>query len=164
MTYDVLVTKKEKKFIARVCAWPEILVQGETEEEVLRKAQADLQGLLRSGRIVQLTLDVKPEEHPWRQFAGMFAADPDWDEFQAVMQQYRENIDNPGAEDSMSILDTDHISLFQRRHPQVSACILATPPVELATTVVTVEEQLRGRLERVRRARSDEEVIRAYQR
>jgi tRNA(fMet)-specific endonuclease VapC len=63
----------------------------------------------------------------------------------------------------MFILDTDHISLFQRNHPQVSTHVLATPPLELATTVVTVEEQLRGRLERVRRARSDEEVVRAYQ-
>jgi len=44
----------------------------------------------------------------------------------------------------MFILDTDHISLFQRNHPHVSAHILATPPLELATTVVTVEEQLRA--------------------
>jgi tRNA(fMet)-specific endonuclease VapC len=63
----------------------------------------------------------------------------------------------------MFILDTDHISLFQRHHPYVSARVLATPPLELATTIVTVEEQLRGRLERVRRARTDEEVVRAYQ-
>jgi tRNA(fMet)-specific endonuclease VapC len=62
----------------------------------------------------------------------------------------------------MFILDTDHVSLFQRNDPNVSARILATPPEELATTVITLEEQLRGRLERVRRARSDEEVVRAY--
>jgi tRNA(fMet)-specific endonuclease VapC len=62
----------------------------------------------------------------------------------------------------MFILDTDHISLFQRRDVAVSARVLATPVVELATTVITVEEQLRGRLSRVRRARSDAEVVRAY--
>src|SRR5712692_4289014 len=62
----------------------------------------------------------------------------------------------------MFILDTDHVSLFQRNDPHVSARVLATPPQELATTVITVEEQLRGRLERVRRARSDAEVVRAY--
>jgi len=45
----------------------------------------------------------------------------------------------------------------------VTARVLATPPLELATTMVTVEEQLRGRLDRVRRARSDEPVVRAYQ-
>ena len=63
----------------------------------------------------------------------------------------------------MFILDTDHISLFQRNHPQVSARVLTTPPLELATTIITVEEQLRGRLDRVRQARSDEEIVRAYQ-
>jgi len=62
----------------------------------------------------------------------------------------------------MFILDTDHISLFQRRDPHVTAHVLATPALELATTVITVEEQLRGRLDRVRRARSDAEVVRAY--
>ena len=62
----------------------------------------------------------------------------------------------------MFILDTDHVSLFQRHNPRVSARVLATPAQELATTVITVEEQLRGRLERVRRARSDAEVVRAY--
>jgi tRNA(fMet)-specific endonuclease VapC len=62
----------------------------------------------------------------------------------------------------MFILDTDHVSLFQRNHPHVSARLLATPSLELATTVVTVEEQLRGRLDRIRRARSDEQIVRAY--
>jgi hypothetical protein len=98
MTYDVLVTRQEKKFIARVRAWPEIVVEGHTEEEVLRKVQADLQALLMTGRIVQLVLDVKPDEHPWRQFAGMFADDPDWEAFQAAIQQYRDDVDSSWAE------------------------------------------------------------------
>jgi tRNA(fMet)-specific endonuclease VapC len=62
----------------------------------------------------------------------------------------------------MFILDTDHISLFQRRDPHVTARVLATPALELATTVITVEEQVRGRLGQVRRARSDTEVVSAY--
>lgn len=93
MTYDVLLTKKDEKFIARVREWPEIVGEGETEEEALVKAQADLKLLLVGGRIVQLDLDVKPDEHPWLKFAGMFADDPDWDNFQASMQRYREEID-----------------------------------------------------------------------
>ncbi|MBI3951537.1 MAG: type II toxin-antitoxin system HicB family antitoxin [Acidobacteria bacterium] len=97
MTYDVLVTKKDEKFIARVRAWPEIVVEGDTEEEALMKAQADLKSLLMGGRIVPLDLDVRPDEHPWRQFAGIFADDPDWDEFQESIQQYREEIDRAFA-------------------------------------------------------------------
>ena len=99
MTYEVLVTKHNEKFMARVRAWPEVIVEGDTEEEVLRKAQADLKALLMTGRIVQFELDVKPDEHPWQAFAGMFADDPDSEAFQAAMQQYRKDIDSSGAEE-----------------------------------------------------------------
>jgi predicted RNase H-like HicB family nuclease len=99
MTYDVLVTRKDNKFIARVRAWPEIVAEGDSEEEVLHQAQADLQALLTAGRIVQISLDVESDEHPWRQFAGMFADDPDWDAFQAVIQQYREDINHSCTEE-----------------------------------------------------------------
>jgi predicted RNase H-like HicB family nuclease len=99
MTYDVLLTRKDNKFIARIRQWPAIVVEGDTEEEVLRKAQADLQSLLVGGRIIQLDLDAQPEGHPWQPFAGMFADDPDWDAFQASLQQYREDIDRAIAEE-----------------------------------------------------------------
>ena len=88
MTYNVLLTRRKNKFIARVRQWPAIIVEGDTEEEVLRKAQADLQSLLAEGRIIQLELEVKSEGHPWKQFAGMFADDPDWDAFEDAMQRY----------------------------------------------------------------------------
>ena len=32
-------------------------------------------------------------EHPWMKFAGMFADDEDWDEFQAAMAEYRRELD-----------------------------------------------------------------------
>lgn len=62
----------------------------------------------------------------------------------------------------MFILDTDHVSLFQRNHSIVVANILKKPAGQLVTTVITVEEQLRGRLDRIRKARNDEEIVRAY--
>jgi predicted RNase H-like HicB family nuclease len=99
MTYDVLVTRKANKFIARVRQWPVIVVEGESEAEVLRQAQADLQALLAGGRIIQLQLDAKPEAHPWQLFAGMFADDPDWEAFQEAVQRYREETDRTGAEE-----------------------------------------------------------------
>ena len=99
MTYDVLLTRKQNKFIARVRQWPVIVVEGDSEEEVLRQAQADLQALLTGGRIIQLELDAKPEAHLWQPFAGMFADDPEWEAFQKSVQQYREEVDRTSAEE-----------------------------------------------------------------
>ena len=99
MMYDVLVTRKANKLIARVRQWPVIVVEGDSEEEVLRQVQADLQALLAGGRIVQLELDTKPEAHPWQPFAGMFVDDPDWEAFQKSMHQYREAVERTGAEE-----------------------------------------------------------------
>lgn len=62
----------------------------------------------------------------------------------------------------MFILDTDHISLFQRKHPRVVARISENSHDRLATTVITFEEQIRGRLDIVRKAKSDQEIVRAY--
>ena len=99
MTYDVLLAKKGDKFVARVCQWPGIVAESDTEEGALRKAKDTLQSLLARGRIVQLEVDFKPEEHPWQQFTGMFADDPDWEALQASMREYREEIDRDSRED-----------------------------------------------------------------
>ena len=99
MTYDVVLTKKDDKFIARVCQWPAIVAESDTEEEALRKVQSYLKSILAGGRIVQLEVDIKPEKHPWQQFAGMFVDDPDWEAFQASIQKYREDIDRDSHED-----------------------------------------------------------------
>ena len=99
MIYDVLVTQKDTKFIAHVRQWPAVNAEGETEEEALRKIQMDLKSLLSKGRVVQLEIDEASEEHPWKQFAGMFADDPDWNAFQAAIQQYREERDESCGED-----------------------------------------------------------------
>jgi hypothetical protein len=32
-------------------------------------------------------------EHPWLKFAGMFEDDPDWEEFQAAIAEYRREVD-----------------------------------------------------------------------
>jgi len=84
------------KFVARVCQWPEIEVEGDTEEGVLDMARNGLRKLLFCGRLVHL--DIKPEEykHAWSEYAGMFADDPDWEEFQKSIRQYRRETDGLG--------------------------------------------------------------------
>ncbi|MCF2151643.1 type II toxin-antitoxin system VapC family toxin [Desmonostoc muscorum LEGE 12446] len=60
------------------------------------------------------------------------------------------------------ILDTDTLSLFQRAHPLVSQRVIAIPTEQLATTVITFEEQMYGRMNRIRRADSQESLVFAY--
>lgn len=60
------------------------------------------------------------------------------------------------------VLDTDHLSLHHRGHPQVTPRLLALPLQQRVTTIVTVEEQLRGRFAQVSRAKKITEWVLAY--
>lgn len=62
------------------------------------------------------------------------------------------------------ILDTDHVTLFQRGHPVVQERVLALSFGDVVTTIVTAEEQLRGRLKAVRPASAGPSLIAAYDR
>lgn len=65
---------------------------------------------------------------------------------------------------TLYVLDTDHVSLAQREHPYVAARIAATPPEQLTVSIVTVQEQLRGRLAQVQHASNTMALILAYKR
>jgi predicted RNase H-like HicB family nuclease len=93
MTFDVLLTRKNRRYFAHVRQWPEVIGEGETEEKALAQAHTELKALLAGGKVVQLDLELEPSEHPWYQFAGMFEDDPDWDEFQAAIQEYRQELE-----------------------------------------------------------------------
>ncbi len=61
------------------------------------------------------------------------------------------------------ILDTDHLSLAQRKHPNVTARILSTPKDEIAITIITAEEQIRGRFAEIRRHQTGKDCVNSYQ-
>jgi tRNA(fMet)-specific endonuclease VapC len=63
---------------------------------------------------------------------------------------------------SFFVLDTDTLTLWLRGHARVSERIAAHAPSELFTTIVTIEEILRGWYTQIRRAKSDEQIARAY--
>lgn len=63
---------------------------------------------------------------------------------------------------SLWVLDTDHVSLFQRNHSVVTERVSAINPEEIGVTIITLEEQLYGRLNGIRRAKSPENLISAY--
>lgn len=66
----------------------------------------------------------------------------------------------------MYILDTDHLSLIQRNGHEgkrVLARLSAVIDTEVAVTVITYEEQVRGRLGVLSRAKTLDEQVFAYQ-
>lgn len=60
------------------------------------------------------------------------------------------------------ILDTDTLSLLQRAHPLITRRVNAIDSTQVLTTVITFEEQMYGRLNRIRRADSEDKLIFAY--
>jgi tRNA(fMet)-specific endonuclease VapC len=64
---------------------------------------------------------------------------------------------------TLYVLDTDHISLQQRSHPAVLQRLQALREDDsIAVTVITVEEQIRGRLEIIRRHGASPLQVAAY--
>jgi tRNA(fMet)-specific endonuclease VapC len=60
------------------------------------------------------------------------------------------------------VLDTDALTLWLRGHHRIVTRIAHTSPLQLTTTIITVEEILRGWYTQVRRARDDDQLARAY--
>jgi tRNA(fMet)-specific endonuclease VapC len=60
------------------------------------------------------------------------------------------------------LLDTDHMSLHERGHLPLRTRLASFPPEEVAVSVVTVEEMLRGRLAILARRTEGEARVHAY--
>ena len=63
---------------------------------------------------------------------------------------------------SSYILDTDHVTLHQHGHPTVVQRLLQLESADVAVTIITAEEQLRGRLDSVRRHSTSPRQVQAY--
>lgn len=61
------------------------------------------------------------------------------------------------------IFDTDHLSLYGRNHPNLISTLL-NHKIQLTTTAINVDEQLRGRLAQVAEAREESVKSHAYYR
>ena len=60
------------------------------------------------------------------------------------------------------LLDTDHVSLHERGHLPVRVRLVSFSPEEVAVSIVTVEEMLRGRLAMLARRSEGEARVHAY--
>lgn len=63
---------------------------------------------------------------------------------------------------TLCILDSDHLSLYQRGHKPLGQRLLKVPPDQIAITVISAEELIRGRLAQIRKATKPQERVYAY--
>lgn len=90
LKYDVLIEQSNSNgYTARLLAWPDTVVEASTREKALQQLRVLILERLTKAEIV--TLEIQPTEigHSWAPFAGMWADDPSFEEFQAEIQQYR---------------------------------------------------------------------------
>ena len=62
------------------------------------------------------------------------------------------------------VLDTDHITLLQRGNRRVVEQLSEVTEEAVTTSIITYEEQLRGRLSVIRRAKTPQHLMVAYKR
>jgi tRNA(fMet)-specific endonuclease VapC len=62
------------------------------------------------------------------------------------------------------VLDTDHISLYQRGYLTVIEQVISKDLQDLAVTIISIEEQMYGRLNEIKRASSSNSLVSAYSR
>jgi tRNA(fMet)-specific endonuclease VapC len=65
---------------------------------------------------------------------------------------------------TLFVLDSDTLSLFQAGHPRIAERVDQCKPGEVATTVISVDEQLRGWFSLVRKAKHPKQLAFAYER
>lgn len=63
---------------------------------------------------------------------------------------------------SLWVLDTDHVSLFQHGNPLIVQRVNSVKFEEIAITIITAEEQLRGRFNVIRNASLSDKLVLAY--
>ena len=63
---------------------------------------------------------------------------------------------------NLYVLDTDHLTLLRRGDEKVVARVAIIPASNIATTIISIEEQLRGWFTQIRKARDVDHLVRAY--
>lgn len=97
--YSILIeTPKTGGYRATALGLPNCRAKGATREIALENVRELLTTRLSQSEVVTLKIDSPQPKHPWKQFAGMFQNDPQFEEMQADIQVYRQEIDREGHE------------------------------------------------------------------
>jgi predicted RNase H-like HicB family nuclease len=103
MVYDILVTEHpDNGYSARPLLWPELVLSGKDEAEVLARIRIALADFLAQSHIVRIEVESATDRgDPWLHYAGIWSDIPDseWNEYLAAIGEFRAQIDRQ-TEDS----------------------------------------------------------------
>ncbi|MCL4266516.1 MAG: type II toxin-antitoxin system HicB family antitoxin [Anaerolineae bacterium] len=95
MVYDVILSRRNNKYVARIKEWPDVVVEEGTREEALSQVREKLVDYL-THQVEVVQIEVQPPanvDNPWLKNFGRFQDDPTYDDFLAEVEAYRRQID-----------------------------------------------------------------------
>ncbi len=95
MICDVILSKVNNKYIARAKEWPEVMVEENTRTEAIEQLKTRLMDYLTNQvEVVQVEIPLPAKTgNPWLDKFGWFKDDPTFDDLQAEIAAYRQEID-----------------------------------------------------------------------
>lgn len=95
MLYDIILTREDDKYIARAKEWPEVTVIESNRDAAIAQLKSQLLDYLtRKIEVVQVELPLSMESpNPGHDRFGWFKDDPTFDDLQAEIAAYRQELD-----------------------------------------------------------------------
>jgi hypothetical protein len=96
MRYDVILSRKENQYLARVKEWPEIMAYDNRRDEAIRLVQTQLLKFLTQQQVEVVQIEVPlptKTNNPWLDKFGWFKEDSTFDDLQTEIAAYRREID-----------------------------------------------------------------------
>lgn len=98
MSYQIFMQNQPHNgYQAMVMGLPDCVAEGETEEEAVARAKETLNEWLARGKLVTVNLENNQPDNPWLKLCGKYKDDPTWDDFQANIAGYRQQLNEEEA-------------------------------------------------------------------
>jgi hypothetical protein len=95
MIYNVILSQENNKYIARAKEWPEVMVVEDSRDAAISQLKSQLLDYLTNRiEVVQVEIPLPLETgNPWLDKFAWFENDPTFDDLQAEIIAYRQEID-----------------------------------------------------------------------
>ncbi len=95
MIYDVILSREDDRYIARAKEWPEVIVTESSRDAAIAQLKSRLLDYLTNKvEVIQVEIPLPTQTgNPWIDKFGWFKDDPTFEDLQAEIAAYRQEID-----------------------------------------------------------------------